>query len=128
MTLLKLSLGALLGIFVFSFAAFTQPGAITGNWRVEEKSKGVQMEIYLAKDGNYYSKIINDTSKASKNGILVLQKLIYDEKKQQYTGTIKPPEAGLALNATVTMENANRIKIVAKKMLMSKILYLVRVK
>jgi hypothetical protein len=128
MTLLKLRFSLTLIIILFSVAAFSQAGAITGNWQAEDKSKDMQMEIYLAKDGYYYSKVINNNSKPSKNGTLVLQKLSYDEKKQQYTGTIKPPEASLTLNATVTMENTNRIKIVAKKFVMSKTLYLIRIK
>jgi uncharacterized protein (DUF2147 family) len=128
MTLLKLRVGLSLIIFLFSLAAFSQAGAITGNWQAEDKTKDMQMEIYLAKDGNYYGKIINNKSKASKNGTLVLQKLSYDEKKQQYTGTIKPPDADLTLNATVTLENTNRIKIVAKKFVMNKTMYLIRIK
>jgi Uncharacterized protein conserved in bacteria (DUF2147) len=128
MALLKLRIGLSLIIFLFSHSAFSQAGAIAGNWQSEDKSKDMQMEIYLAKDGNYYGKVINDNSKASKNGTLVLQKLSYDEKKQQYTGTIKPPDASLTLNATVTLENANRIKIVAKKFVMSKTMYLIRIK
>jgi hypothetical protein len=128
MTLLKLRAGLSLIICLFILAAFSQAGAITGNWQAEDKSKDMQMEIYLARDGNYYGKIINDNNKASKNGTLVLQQLRYDEKKQQYNGTIKPPGASLTLNATVTMENTNRIKIVAKKFAMSKTMYLIRIK
>jgi Uncharacterized protein conserved in bacteria (DUF2147) len=128
MTFLKLRAGLSLIVFFFSVAAFSQSGTITGNWQAEDKSKNMQMEIYLAKDGNYYGKIINDNSKASKNGTLVLQNLIYDGKKQQYTGTIKPPDAGLTLHATVTLENTNRIKIEANKIVMCKTMYLIRIK
>jgi hypothetical protein len=128
MTLLKLRVSLSLIISLFSLAAFSQAGAITGNWQAEDKTKDMQMEIYLARDGNYYGKIINDNSKVTKNGTLVLRQLRYNENKQQYNGTIKPPDASLTLNATVTLENTNRIKIVAKKFVMSKTMYLIRIK
>jgi uncharacterized cupredoxin-like copper-binding protein len=101
---------------------------ITGISKTDDKSKDFQMEIYLAKDGTYYGKIINDNSKSSKNGTLVLKKLSYNENSKNYKGSMTPPDTNITLNVTLTAENNDRLKLVARKFLMSKTMYLMRIK
>jgi hypothetical protein len=108
---------------------FTQTAnQITGVWEADDKSKPLQVEIYLARDGNYYGKVVNDISAPSKNGNLVIESLVYSETSKTYKGTLQPTESRMTLNATVTMEGINRLKMVAKKLLMSKTIYLTRIK
>jgi hypothetical protein len=85
------------------------------------------MEIYLAKNGKYYGKAINDNSTPSKNGNLIIKKLSYITEAKNYKGTMEPPDMNVTLNITVTLETANRLKIVAKKLLMSKTIYFSRI-
>jgi hypothetical protein len=108
---------------------FGQAGKqITGNWKTLHTDKTLQMEIYLSENNLYYGKVSNDSSQASKNGTLILKALEYNETTKTYKGTMSPPGAGVDLSVTVTMENNDRIKIIAKKFLMSKTMYISRVK
>jgi hypothetical protein len=119
----------LIAIFVFgSILSFGQTASqIIGKWKSDEKEKDVQMEIYLAKDGNYYGKVINDNTTPCKNGNLIIKKLSYTNEAKNYKGTMEPPGINTTLNVTVTLETANRLKVVAKKLLMSKTIYFSRV-
>jgi uncharacterized protein (DUF2147 family) len=71
--------------------------------------------------------VINSSDPA-KNGTLAIKSLRYDEAAKKWKGTMQPPGAGMTLNITITMENTNRLKMVAQKMLMSKTMYLIRTK
>jgi uncharacterized protein (DUF2147 family) len=128
MTQLKKITGIISVFLLLATAGFAQTAnSITGNWKNEDKDKPLEMEIYLAKDGSYYGKVINNSDPA-KNGTLAIKSLIYDETAKKWKGTLQPPDINMTLNITITMENANRLKMAAKKMLMSKTIYLIRTK
>lgn len=113
----------------FLSACFSQTAnAVIGKWQNEDKDKAIQMEIYLAKDGKYYGKIINDNKKKSKNGTIAISGLLFNENTQTYKGTMQPPDTDINLNVIVSLENTNRLKVVAKKLFMSKTMYLSRIK
>ena len=121
--------GVLIGFLFLNTSAFCQTaGSITGNWKFELKDKPLEMEIYRAKDSAYYGKIINDTSKPSKDGTIVLKKLIYNRGAQNFKGTMRPHDANIELDVTITEIDQSRLKAVAKKLLVSKIVYLTRIK
>jgi hypothetical protein len=127
------ALKKLAGIYIFtlliSFNGYGQSAnTILGRWKMEEKGKAVQMEIYLAKDGKYYSRVINDSSRQSLNGKLLMKELQYDSSLKQYKGTMSPPDAGIEINVTVSLLNNDRIKMVGKKLIMTKTFYLARIK
>ncbi len=120
--------GLCIVILFFSSACFSQTAnAVIGKWQNEEKGKAMQIEIYHAKDGKYYGKIINN-NKTSKNGTIAIRGLIFNESTQTYKGTMQPPDADINLNVTVSLENINRLKVVAKKLLLRKTIYLSRIK
>lgn len=100
---------------------------ITGKWITEEKDKTAQIEIYLSKDGKYYGKVINNIKNPANNGRIMLKELVYNEKTKTYTGTMLPPDAGIELNVTITLESKDRLKIVARKLVMRKTMYLKRI-
>jgi uncharacterized protein (DUF2147 family) len=128
MTQLKKITGIITVFMLLCAGGFSQSaGSITGNWKNEDKDKPMEMEIYLAKDGSYYGKVINSSDPA-KNGTLAIKSLRYDETAKKWKGTLQPPDINMTLNITITMENTNRPKMVAKKMLMSKTMYLTRTK
>ena len=121
--------GILIGFLFLSRSAFCQTaGSITCNWKFELKDKPVEIEIYRAKDSAYYGKIINDTSKPSKDGTIVLKKLIYNKGSQDFKGTMHPHDADIELSVTVIAIDKDRLKAIAKKLLLSRTVYLTRIK
>lgn len=129
MTVTRFISGAAIFFYLFSVTSFAQsPHAIIGKWKPEEKDKQMEMEIYLAKDGKYYGKRINDKSSNSGNGTLIMKSLSYDAGSKTYKGTMSPPDAGISLNVTLSLASADSIKIVARKLVMKKVFYLVRIK
>ncbi len=100
---------------------------IIGQWK-DEKEPDRQMEFYLDKDGLYYAKTINSKKKEMINGQVLIKKLKYDEASKTFKGIMSPPDANLELNATVTIVTDEKLKIVAKKLVMSKTIHLVRIK
>jgi hypothetical protein len=101
--------------------------AIIGQWK-DEKETDRHMEFYLDKDGLYYAKTINSKKKEMINGQVLIKKLKYDEISMTFKGTMSPPDANLELNATVTIVTNDKLKIVAKKLVMSKTIHLIRIK
>ena len=119
----------MIGFFFLSTSAFCQTtGSITGNWKFEKKDNPLEMEIYLAKDSTYYGKIINDTSKPSKNGTIILKKLKYNKDSQNYKGTMHPHDAVIELDLTVIVIDKDRLKEIAKKLIISRTIYLTIIK
>ncbi|MBX9784798.1 MAG: hypothetical protein K2X48_16030 [Chitinophagaceae bacterium] len=116
-----------LPVFVqMGFATGQNGNAINGKWKSEDGDKKVQMEIYLAKDGKHYGKVINDTEKPANNGRIAMKALAYNEKEKNYTGIMQPPDVNMELNITVTLETKDRLKVVARKLLMKKTMYFIR--
>lgn len=101
--------------------------AIIGQWQ-DEKEPDRQMEFYLDKDGLYYAKTINSKRKEMINGQVLVKKLKFDEVSKTFKGTMSPPDANLELNATMTIVTNDKLKIVAKKLVMSKTIQLIRIK
>jgi Uncharacterized protein conserved in bacteria (DUF2147) len=117
-----------LGFLVGSHILWAQnANSILGKWKNLDAEKAMQMEIYLAQDGKYYGKIINDNSQPSKNGNIALKALQYDAKKGTYKGTMSPPDAKTEINVTLSLQDNNKLKMVGKKFFMSKTFYLQRI-
>jgi hypothetical protein len=106
----------------------TDKNDIAGVWKTEEKDKDVEFEIYLANDYKFYGKVVKNTKTPGNNGRIALKELVYNERERTYTGTMQPPDATIELNVSVTLESKNRLKIVARKLLMRKTMYLKRLR
>jgi hypothetical protein len=113
---------------LITLAAFPQTeSSIIGQWKdIEQPDR--QMEFYLDKDGLYYAKAVNDKSKESINGKVLVKKLKFDEATKTFKGLMSPPDAKLELNVTISFSGQDKLKIVAKKFVMTKTLQLVRIK
>jgi uncharacterized protein (DUF2147 family) len=119
-TLFKKSAFSIVAFLLFSVVGFSQTeNKIIDTWQAEEDASK-KMEIYLAKDGLFYSK--------DSTGKLILKKLKYNEKTKSYSGQITPPEKDMTLNVTISFESDNKLKMLAKKFIMSKTLYLIKIK
>jgi uncharacterized protein (DUF2147 family) len=101
--------------------------AILGKWKNLDEGKAMQLEIYLAQDDKYYGKIINDNNQPSKNGTIALKALQYDAAMGSYKGTMQPPDSKMEINITATLLGNNKLKMVGKKLFMSKTFYLQRI-
>lgn len=127
--LLGIRTGILIACFLGSMSAFCQSaGNISGNWKLELKDNPLEMEIYLATDSLYYGRIINDNSSPSKNGTITLKKLRYKKASQSFKGTMRPHDADVELDATVTVIDKDRLKIIARKLFVSRTIYMTRTK
>jgi uncharacterized protein (DUF2147 family) len=101
--------------------------AILGKWKNLDEGKAMQLEIYLAQDGKYYGKVINDNDQPSKNGTIALKALQYDAAMGSYKGTMSPPDANMDIHVTLSLQNVNKLKMVGKKLFISKTFYLQRI-
>lgn len=129
MTPTSIRAGILIALLFVSTSIFCQTaGSITGNWKSEIKDKPLAMEIYMAADNAYYGKVINDSSSPSQNGRITLKKLEYDIPSQTFKGTMRPPDADIELAVTVAIIDKDRLKLTAKKMLITRTVYLTRIK
>jgi hypothetical protein len=113
---------------LIALAASSQSASsIVGQWKdIEQPDR--QMEFYLDKDGLYYAKAVNDKSKETINGKVLVKKLRYDEATKTFKGLMSPPDAKLELAATISFIGHDKLKIVAKKWVMTKTLQLARIK
>lgn len=111
-----------LTFLMLTFASMAQnPDKMLGKWKFEEDSKSV-VEIYLAKDGMYYGKIITAGNEKMKVGHLLFQKCKYEENSASIKGIIKPTDTAKEMNVTISLDNNGKLKAVAKKFFMSKTL------
>jgi uncharacterized protein (DUF2147 family) len=113
-------------LFSISISAQTEKN-ILGKWKGEDK-QGMGSEFYLEKDGLYYGKIINDEENKGALGKTIFKKLKYDPKSKSFKGTMSPPDRDMEINATITFEGNEKLKVVAKKFMMTKIVYLIKIK
>jgi hypothetical protein len=99
-------------LFSISISAQTEKNII-GKWKGEDK-QGMETEFYLDKDGLYYGKIIKDVDKKGVLGKIIFKKMKYDPKSKSFKGTMSPPDRDIEINAT--------------KFVMTKIVFLIRIK
>jgi hypothetical protein len=111
-----------LAYLMIGLASMAQnPDKMLGKWKFEEDSKSV-VEIYLAKDGMYYGKVISAGNEKLKAGHLLFQKCKYEESSASFKGIIRPTETSKEMNVTISLDNNGKLKAVAKKFFMSKTL------
>jgi uncharacterized protein (DUF2147 family) len=103
--------------FFSSMSVYAQSGdKIVGVW--ENTERKMTITIYRADNGYFYGK--------DSTGKLLLHKLEYDTETQSYKGKITPPDRDLSLDVTVHFETAEKLKLVAKRFLISKTIFLVK--
>ena len=101
---------------------------ILGKWKTEDNAD-VQAEIYLLSDGLFYGKVIMDKDKKVTNGKIILKKFVYNKKTNSFKGKLSPHDRDMELNATITFESEDKLKVVASKFLVfSKTIYFLKIK
>ena len=115
-------------VLLVSISAFGQKAKeIEGVWKSDDKKK-IEIQIYLASDGYYYGKITQDQDNKDNIGKIILKELKYDNKNNSFNGIMLPPEKDMEANAFITFQNTKKIKVVAKKLFLSKTIYFAKVK
>lgn len=98
--------------------AQTIESKITGNWFCAEMDKST-INIYKATDGYWYAKIIKSVD-SKKIGKMILSKVKFNTGNNNYTGTLTPPTNSMEINATVTFTEDGKLKLVEKKLFITK--------
>lgn len=115
-------------VMILSISAYAQKTKdIEGNWKSEDKKK-IEIQIYQASDGFCYGKITHDGDDKNNIGKIILKALKYDNKNNSFNGIMLPPDKDIEANATITFENNKKIKVIAKKLLLSKTIYFIKVR
>ncbi|WP_163407900.1 hypothetical protein [Flavobacterium ajazii] len=98
---------------------------LIGKWKGEKDPK-LSVEFYLGSDGAYYGKISDPTDKYY--GKTIFKKMVYDQDENFFSGILNPADKDITLDVTIKIENSNRIKVVAKKFLMTRVITCLKVK
>ncbi|WP_298148625.1 hypothetical protein [Flavobacterium sp.] len=115
-------------LLLFYLTSFGQDeNALVGKWKNETDASKTS-EFFKAADGLYYGKIATDASEPSGVGKIVMKKLKYDPKEKNFKGIMAPPDKKIELDVTITFITADKIKVVGKKLLFSKVFYFSKIK
>jgi len=115
-------------MFVASGSLFAQKEKVEGIWFNQEKT--AKIEVYKAKDGTFYGKIIwlqepnrdgkpktdihNPDEKRRNDpelGLLILKRFKKDSDTKYTDGTIYDPRSGKTYSCTITVKDANTLSI-----------------
>lgn len=109
-----------ISILLFSILSFPQDSAndFQGNWFTKEW-ENTTINIFLAKDGFWYGKIIKSDTKEN-IGKLLLNKLKFNKTKNALVGKLKRPNNRMMVNATLTLQAEDKLTIVGRKLLITK--------
>jgi hypothetical protein len=113
-------------LLLMAFTANAQNG-IVGKWKAEDKPNN-HMEIYLAKDGLYYSKLVFENGKTENLGKQLIKGLQFDASTKTYTGKMMPPDRNIEFAVRLTPINEDTIKVVATKFLITKTIFFIKIK
>lgn len=100
---------------------------IVGKWTAEDRSNR-QIEVYLGKDQLYYAVIVADGGASKNEGKIMMKKLNYDDKTNHYIGIMNPPDVNMDIPVTVSFVSNDKLKILAKKLMITKTFYFIRIK
>lgn len=98
---------------------------ILGTWKADQLENST-IEVYQADDGYIYGKII-DSDQKSWIGEVILKKVKYDPKKKEWVGKVYSLRMYFSVDATLTLEGSEKLKLVGRRFYMSKTFYWERV-
>lgn len=100
---------------------------LIGKWKGEEEPDR-QIEFVQETDGTFSGKVINDKSNKSKNGTKILKNLKFEPQSKTFVGKMTPPDKDIELDARVSFEDNDKLKVVASKFFMTKTIHFLRIK
>ena len=114
-------------IIIFSLNSFAnKEHNIIGKWYAEEIEKST-IEIEQKEDGNFYGEIVA-SEKKEWIGKTVLDNLKYDSKTNTWKGEIYSLKRNMTIDVTLSLESEMRLKLVGKKLFMTKTFYWKKIK
>jgi hypothetical protein len=118
----------LLALFVFfTTRSLAQDGSgIIGKWKGEDKPNS-HIQFYIEKDGFYYGKLVYENGKTENIGKIMMNQLKYDDATKTYKVNMTAPDKNITLKITLSLEGNNKIKVIAKKLFITKTIYFLRV-
>jgi hypothetical protein len=110
-----------ISILFFTIVSFSQNSAndFKGNWFSSE-TDNTTITIFSATDGFWYGKIIKSDKKEN-IGHLLLTKMKFNKEKNTLVGELKRPNNSMTVNATLSLDGDTKLKVVVKKLLITKI-------
>ena len=116
-----------IGILFFTALSFSQNSAndFQGNWLTSEM-ENTTINIFLAKDGFWYGKIIKSDTKEN-IGKMLLNKMKFDKMKNVLEGKLIRPNNGMVVNATISLDGDKKLKMVGKKLFITKTVHWTKV-
>ncbi len=120
-----------LGIILFAVVILTLPKnlagqeQIKGTWLAEALDNSL---IMIYKDeGNYYSGKIIASDEAAFIDQIVLKRLKYNKKKDTWEGKIYSPRRQMEIDGKLSLESADKLKVVGSLYLLSRTFYWTKV-
>lgn len=111
-------------LFLF-LGSTTNEKKIIGIWQAKDENNR-KIEIYQDKGGLYQGKSISHSKRQKSSN--VIKNLKYDATSKSYKGTMSPPDKDITLNVTITITDNDELKIIAKKLLITKTMFFTRLK
>jgi hypothetical protein len=118
-------------LFATTFLYFNSISAqnandLLGKWNAEDDATK-QVEFFLSTDGYFYGKAVGNSSDGKmKAGHLFLQKIWYDAANKSWKGTLHPPDVNMSIDARITVDGHQKIKVVGQKFFMTKTIYFIK--
>jgi hypothetical protein len=102
-----------------SYAWLPSKSLPDGQWKSTERMDLI-LTWHSLSNGSYIGK--------NQDGHIVLKDIIYDANTDSFRGLLTPPGQNIQLPAKIVIETADQIKIQLRKFLMTKTIYLVKIK
>ena len=87
---------------------------LEGKWFVKNTDNStITVDVYKAKNGFYYGKII----KSSREGLInkiILNEIVYEKNSNNYKGTMIKPDNGMTASATLTFKDDKTLIVVGR--------------
>ena len=105
-------------LFGISYSSFSQ-NQLEGNWFSDELSNA---SIRVSKKDSVYKAIIYQSDDSSYVAKVLFDDVVFIEKKKAWVGVLTHPGSGIRANAEITFLRENELKVVGKKLFMTKTL------
>ncbi|MEM6321293.1 MAG: hypothetical protein AAF960_26785 [Bacteroidota bacterium] len=106
---------------LFTTSALAAQSDFGGLWYAEEMDKAT-IEVYQSGDDLWYAKVTKSEDAKAVNSV-IFEKGEYDSNKNELKGTLIKPGGNMRIDATISLENKEKAKIVGKKFFMTKTFY-----
>lgn len=105
---------------------YQQPD-LRGEWKGSTERGDIKVKIMQDSDSSYYGIVMEDANNSKNKGKLMLKEVVFNKKEKCYSGKMMPPDIDLQLNVIITQHSPGQLKMVARRLFMSKTILLSRI-